>query len=318
MDLNTLYYYSELAKDLNMTRTAERLFISQQTLSNHIARLEEYYGTQLFFRKPKLSLTPAGEQVQAFAVAILREDADLKELLFDIEQQERGLLRFGASTLRMNTTLPHVLPAFSARYPKVELRLTDAISSEIVKLVLDRQVDLAVTVSRETNPKLTEYHLMDDQVYLCVADSLLQKYYGEEAAAIKERAAAGATVQDFSKLPFCLLDNRIGERINESFANIHVTPHAYVRSSYTQISCMICFQRLAAAFIPHVCLADQRTMIPEDINIFPLLHEGKPLMQHVTLIHLKNRYRPRYFRYLQDLLFRHYQDVEQLRLVRTV
>ena len=36
MDLTSLYYFSELAKDLHMTRTANRLFISQQTLSNHI------------------------------------------------------------------------------------------------------------------------------------------------------------------------------------------------------------------------------------------------------------------------------------------
>ena len=40
MDTLSLYYFSELAKDLHITRTANRLFISQQTLSNHIMRLE--------------------------------------------------------------------------------------------------------------------------------------------------------------------------------------------------------------------------------------------------------------------------------------
>ena len=51
MDITSLYYFSELAKDLHMTRTANRLFISQQTLSNHIQRLEEYYGVKLLYRK---------------------------------------------------------------------------------------------------------------------------------------------------------------------------------------------------------------------------------------------------------------------------
>ncbi len=41
MDLTSLYYFTELAKDLHITRTANRLYISQQTLSNHILRLEE-------------------------------------------------------------------------------------------------------------------------------------------------------------------------------------------------------------------------------------------------------------------------------------
>ena len=46
MDLISLYYFSELAKDLHMTRTANRLFISQQTLSNHIKRLEDSLDVQ--------------------------------------------------------------------------------------------------------------------------------------------------------------------------------------------------------------------------------------------------------------------------------
>ena len=60
MDLESLHYFAELTKDLNMTQTAKRLYLSQQTLSNHIARLERYCGTALFYRKPRLSLTPAG------------------------------------------------------------------------------------------------------------------------------------------------------------------------------------------------------------------------------------------------------------------
>lgn len=90
MDITSLYYFSELAKDLHMTRTANRLFISQQTLSNHILRLEEYYGTQLFYRKPSLSLTNAGEFVLAFANIVIKEETNLKDILGDIEQQERG------------------------------------------------------------------------------------------------------------------------------------------------------------------------------------------------------------------------------------
>lgn len=67
MDLISLHYFQELSKDLNMTKTAERLYISQQTLSNHIQRLEQYYNAPLFYRKPSLSLTCAGEFVLGFA-----------------------------------------------------------------------------------------------------------------------------------------------------------------------------------------------------------------------------------------------------------
>lgn len=318
MELVSLYYFTELAKDLHMTRTAERLYISQQTLSNHIARLESYYGTPLLHRKPALALTPAGEYVLASARSILNEEANLKAILSDVEQQERGILRFGASTLRMNTSLPHILPQFSARYPKVEIRLTDTISSELTELVLDGQLDLAVTVSRKTDARLAEDHLMDDPVYLCVSDSLLQEYYGDEAADLKARSVGGARIRDFSKLPFCLLENRIGEKVYECFAEAQITPRPYITSTYTNISTTICFQRLAAAFIPHICLAEQRQDIPQDINIFPLLYNGQILLQRVNLIRLRERYLPRPIRYFQDLLSGYYRAVEKVRLERVV
>ena len=41
MDILSFYYFKELAKDLHMTKTASRLYISQQTLSNRILRMEE-------------------------------------------------------------------------------------------------------------------------------------------------------------------------------------------------------------------------------------------------------------------------------------
>lgn len=318
MELISLYYFTELAKDLHMTRTAERLYISQQTLSNHIARLESYYGTPLLFRKPSLSLTPAGEYVLSSAQTIIHEEANLKAILADVEQEERGILRFGASTLRMNTSLPHILPRFSARFPKVEIRLTDTISSELTELVLNGELDLALAVSSRADPLLAEDHMMDDQVYLCVADSLLREYYGEEAASLKVRSADGAYLGNFSKLPFCLLNNRIGEMINECFAEAQVTPRPYITSTYTHISTSICFERLAAAFIPHVCLAEQRQGIPKDINIFPLLHNGHPLIQQVNLIRLRDRYLPRSTRYFQDLLSGYLRAIEQVRLERVV
>lgn len=318
MELVSLYYFTELAKDLHMTRTAERLYISQQTLSNHVARLESYYGAPLLYRKPSLSLTPAGEYVLASAKNIIKEEANLKSILSDVEKEERGILRFGASTLRMNTSLPHILPKFSERFPLVELRVTDTISSELTKLVLDGELDLALTVSRKSDPQLAEDHMMDDQVYLCVADSLLQKYYGDKAESLKACSAAGAYLGNFSKLPFCLLENRIGEKIYECFAEAQVKPWPYITSTYTHISASVCFQRLAAAFIPHVCLAEQRKEIPKDINIFPLLYNGRPLFQQVNLIRLRDRYLPRPIRYFQDLLSGYLRAIERVHLERIV
>ena len=56
MDTISLYYFTEAAKDLNFTQTANRLFLSQQNLRSHIARLESQCGCKMFQRKPQVLL----------------------------------------------------------------------------------------------------------------------------------------------------------------------------------------------------------------------------------------------------------------------
>jgi len=63
------------------------------------------------------------------------------------------------------------MPKFSKRFPNVELRLTDAISSKLEHMVLDSKRDFVIVLSDDLNSKLIKHNLLDDQVYLCVADS---------------------------------------------------------------------------------------------------------------------------------------------------
>ena len=298
MDLISLYYFSELAKDLHITRTANRLFISQQTLSNHIQRLEDYYGTKLLYRKPALALTTAGEFVLGFADVVNKEQVNLKDILSDIAQQERGVLRLGASALRLNTCLPAVLPKFSARYPNVELRITDTVTARLEPLVLDGSLDFAITLNGEEHPKLVTQELMDDQVYLCVADSLL------------------ADVKDFAALPFCIFENRMGRQINQCFDASNIVPRTYMTSTYTQVGTTVCFQRLAACFISQMSLVSQRKDIPEDINIFPLYYKGRPLAQRLSLIRMKDRYLSHYAKFFLELLFQYFDGLERVHMDR--
>ena len=61
MNFLNLKYFIVTAEEMNFTKAAKRLFISQQSLSNHIAKLEDYFGVQLFDRNTPLTLTDAGK-----------------------------------------------------------------------------------------------------------------------------------------------------------------------------------------------------------------------------------------------------------------
>lgn len=318
MDTLSLYYFSEVAKDLHITHTANRLYISQQTLSNHILRLEESFGVKLLYRKPTLSLTYAGEYVLEFAEKINRENSNLKDIITDIQKEKTGAILFGSSILRMATLLPDILPVFSARHPHVEIRISDGYSKRLEELVLCGDLDMAIMIPREKNPKLVKTPLMTDPIYLCVTDSLLKKYYSDDIDELKKTAASGTNLKEFSELPFCIMKNRVGHNIQKCFDEAGFTPKVYSTSAYIQINEFICFTGLAAAFSTRTSLHNLRGRIPPDLNIFPLYYKEAPLAEETCIIHHTDRYLCHYNQYFYELILNYFNRLASLPIEQLV
>lgn len=318
MDLTSLYYFSEVAKDLNITKTAARLFISQQTLSNHIQRLERHFNAELLHRRPIMQLTCAGEFVLSFAQVVSKEHTNLKDILSDIEQQERGTIRVGASIARGSALLPKILPQFSKRYPNVEIRFVDAISEKLRPLVAKREIDFAVVLDEDADPNLCDQHLIDDQIYLCVSERLLREYYPDTAQILKETSIHGAKIKDFSRLPFALLSNYLGKRIQYAFDDAGFVPKTYISSTILQVAAPLCSQGLCAGFLTQMSLIDQMGQIADDVNIFPLFYQDKPMVQSLSLIRTKDRYLSHFARYFIEVLGDYFQNLAPIELARCV
>ena len=320
MDILSLYYFAELAKDLHITRTANRLSLSQQTLSNHIQRLEEAYGVPLLHRKPVLSLTNAGEAVLEFAELVSREQRNLKNRLSDLEHETQGVINFGASQLRMQASLPEVLPRFSAQFPQVELRLTTANSAELEPKILDGSLDLAIILAEleDIPPVLSAQHLMDDPLYLCMTDSLLTRCNPEQAEYLRTKSRSGAVVRDFSKIPFCTAVNRVGQILQACFEEAGMVPNTYLVDSTLTVSANICFQGLSACVLTKSAILCQHSTLPADLNCFPLLLHEKPVTQSLYLIHRQDRYLTRYTEQFRQLLVEQFQFLHQKEIAKHV
>ena len=90
MDTTSLYFFQELSKDLHMTRCAERLYISQQTLSNHIQRLEKELGCRLFLDSG--TLTPLLKKLEAKGLVTRRRSSrDERNLIVEITDEGKAL-----------------------------------------------------------------------------------------------------------------------------------------------------------------------------------------------------------------------------------
>ena len=320
MDIISLYYFKELTQDLNMTKTAARLFISQQTLSNHILRLETEFKTQLFYRKPKLMLTDSGRHMLMFAKTVLTERKNFEDKLADIETEGRGIIRFGASYLRSSSCLPHVLPTFTTQFPKVSIHLTDSTSAKLQQLLLDGELDLALSVLNDHLPSLSTTLILADQIYLCISDQLLQKYYGAQAEQLKEKSVAGARVADFKELPYFVLStpNILGITIAKCFEEADYAPYIYFSTTSTGLAPQICTNGLAACFLSQMNLNNNPALLEQNVNIFPLLYEDKPVYHNLYLAHHAKQYLTKYMLYFMELLKEYFSSFNEINLTRMI
>lgn len=294
MELESLRYFMETAKSLSITETSERLYISQQTLSNHIRRVEDYYGSPLFNRQPRLQLTSAGQQVLKYAEAIFADEKTLFAVLADLGNSDSGQIVVGVTSPRCNAYLPQALEKYSALYPKVNVSSIECTTSELEHLVQKNQLDFAVGSYTEGSCSNIHSHATyEDPIYFCVSDRLLYQYYTPgETQALKEKSLKGADIADFIRIPFMIptIQNRLGERVLQCFQAAHCTPNIPYSSKHTTMIIPLCNRGLAAGFTSHMNLSNWLPQLEDDVNVFPLCQNGIPVTTSIKLIYHKQRY----------------------------
>ena len=144
MNFQHLKYFLTVAEELNITKAAERLYISQQSLSNHIGNLERELGVKLFTRSPKLSLTYAGDLLVDTATQILDLHSQYLSKVGDINRQYMGVLRVGISHTCGLALLPDILPKFHSEFPLVEFSLFEGNSTQLEDELSHGRTDLII------------------------------------------------------------------------------------------------------------------------------------------------------------------------------
>lgn len=145
MNLKEQTYVCVLAECGNITKAAERLFISQPALSIYISTLEKNLGVRLFDRSGKrFTLTWAGEMYVEKARKMLDLKAEFDEGLAEITGERAGRLRIGVQLRRETWLIPPVLARFKSEYPRIQVVIQEGNHKELMQMFNAYELDLVL------------------------------------------------------------------------------------------------------------------------------------------------------------------------------
>src|SRR5579885_255240 len=143
--LKDLRYLVAIADTRHFGRAAERCCVSQPTLSAQVRKLEEYLGVQLIERQPKnLTLTDAGEQIVARARRIVEASDEVVTLARTHRDPLAGRLRLALLPTVGPYLLPQVARLIHKALPRLELRLYEYQTAQILEKLEDGGIDLGI------------------------------------------------------------------------------------------------------------------------------------------------------------------------------
>lgn len=185
MDFKQIEAFVYVAKYKSFSRAAEKMLLSQPTVSTHINTLEEELNIKLFDRLSReVVLTDAGEVFYQYAVDMMdlreRSIEAIKEILNEIS----GNIRIGSSTMVAEFILPAVIREFNHKYPRTFFIMDISNSQTIVQRVVDGVLDLAIVARKIPKKDLDYKTIFKDKIVLAVHKD--HPFYSRNAVFLEE------------------------------------------------------------------------------------------------------------------------------------
>lgn len=139
----------ELYESKNITKTAQKLFITQPAITKRVQKMEEELQCQLLIRSKKgVLFTPAGESIIPFAANILNNSRMLREQAASAQDEICGTLSLGASLNYSHYRLPAILKHYTDRYPRVDVQIITGQSRNLYQMLQRDQISIAILRGR--------------------------------------------------------------------------------------------------------------------------------------------------------------------------
>lgn len=181
MELRVLRYFLTVAKEQSFTKAAERLHITQPTLSRQISGLEEELETVLFNRNGRnITLTDEGLLLKRRALEIIDLEDKIVDEFKENEDVVDGVITIGCGEFAAVETLAKIIEGYKRKYPMVQIALHTGTADNVLEMMNKGLIDIGLFLE-PTNTENLDYIRIKDSDWWVVGmrpdDSLAEKEY---------------------------------------------------------------------------------------------------------------------------------------------
>jgi len=274
MELRQLEYFMAICDELHFTRAAENLGITQPTLSQQIKALEDTMGVLLFDRiGKKIAITEAGIILQEQCRKIFLNLKSAQEQIVELQKLKRGKLIIGALPGDLSQLASKLLLEFHHKYPQVQIKILGL--DDIVNLVLQNEIDLALTLMAPDDERLTKIPLYNEEFYLTIAnDHPLANRDNVEFEELKD-----------IPLVLCPINHKCRQLIDAACSSAGFEVQPIIES--TDVDSIL---SLVKAGIGATILSRTLLTMKNDKNLKVIKIENPSICKEITIVHHKEKY----------------------------
>lgn len=247
MEIVQLETFLAVATHGGFHRAAAVLHISQPAVTARIQALENSLGTRLFERGPAgFALSPAGKTLRTHAEQLLRQVAQARQAVSELRPVPGGALPIAASLSICTYLLPEVLKKYRAKHPDVVVSVRSGNSAQVLKMVLDGEVDFGLARSLH-HPEVETISLRDDPLMLVG--------HPRHPAMAKRKVS----LEELESLPLIAYDRGSSDwtLMNGLFRRVGLLPNIVLEVETIETCLRMVLRKLGLAFLPQIAVHEE-------------------------------------------------------------
>ena len=292
MTFRNIEYFLAIAKERNISRAAEQLHISQQSLSEQLKKMETEVGATLVKRGRVITLTPAGEIFKKAGEELLRTYTRTLDEISSISENEKNTITLAIPITETPQFLPGLLSEFAIEYPEYKVNIIACQPREAAKSSADFDLYFSTL---PLGDDLDHIPILDGGTYaVAFTPDLAYHVYGDRWPETEALLRQRRNIAVLYEMPFILLLNQLGEVVLDHQTIYHeagFTPKIAFQSASSELNANMCSLGMGV-YLSTLDRINHRFMESDgksgDVLIYPINTSIFPVM--VALSHRKGMY----------------------------